>query len=71
MYSDFISCKNCIKVVYLADVVVGKQDIPCCNVSVYKVLSGKVLHPQGYLLGKAQQHLGALRRHQLSRAVWQ
>ena len=43
---------------YLAVEVVGQQDVPGSQVSVYKALFGKVAHPGCNILGKLDEENG-------------
>ena len=43
---------------YLAVEVVGQQDVPGSQVSVYKALFGKVAHPGRNILGKLDEENG-------------
>ena len=43
---------------YLAVEVVGQQDVPGSQVSVYKALFGKVAHPGCNILGKLDKENG-------------
>lgn len=49
----------------LAYIVTGYEDVPCGEVSVYKVSRLKVGHPSCHLSAVAEQQPGAVDRHSL------